>query len=353
MLEGGFVSHFRSLISCDPPYNLSLGTTQNNSPPFCLLILLRGNTAYGMSGGNPNGAAMALWQKFSDLQAQAEKHRSDRVTTEANCGRLRNEIEQIKQERNEDEKKIRLLEEGAQKFQNILDPDNQHGVDCLVDFEQLHFEESGASSSSIHEKLELAKKHFRVQTDRLNAAEQSWEQWNHWKQEQLISASDRSRSWRDEMQRLQLEAISVGLPHAYLEAAHFWSGLHNPISGTTERDLQGDEAPDDRNENDPLSWKVQENDLVLRQALDAYKIQNDKYLAERAVMTTLEENIRAQQAKCEKKKQRASSLREQIQKVQNDRADLGSKIEKAKGPNSTTHRVVGTSTNPYLQCESC
>lgn len=270
-----------------------------------------------MNGGTPSEAAMSLWQKFSDLQSQAEEHRSRCVAAERQTADIRSDMERLREEMEIEEKRTVLLTEETEKYESSIDC---HRV-SNPGYADVHDVDDKVESTTIHSELARIDREYSLAADRISAAERALERLDHRKQEELIAAKEQSRSWQQDVHELRLQCLSVGLSHANMNAGFVAFGREDLIVDSEEPKPIEVDGNEDENENDPLSWSNLDG-LALQVAVDSYKKRINERTELMAEKQTLQEKVDRTRSKYDRKKQRAISLREQIEQVNKERADL-------------------------------
>ena len=282
--------------------------------------------ASSSSGSSSNNAAMSLWNKFSDLQQQAEHCRQQRSSARQSMDVLRASVEKIQQtvvsERqltNENKEKASRLHEQLTCTKRRLDDGGR----------VLFPDDDDKKHPSLILELEETEKRYSEAVTACENSKHQLEQWKSWKVDQL--QQQKQSNFRHQCCEWRLQAAAAGLSHAVAVAARKAAGATSEDVEELEVESNLSDAAAEINENDdPTSWILGNDDHELKDAMEEYS--NSRRLHDSTV-TKLEvwkTKHAALEAKRQNRLDRQEQLNKQLQRLSNDCTNLQNETSQMK-----------------------
>jgi len=302
------------------------------------------SAAASSGNGQNNAAMMSLWNKFSDLQQQAEQCRHQRGRARQAREQLEAELQQLVQTTARERQAAANANRQA-RARHVALAGKGGGDSCArLRLDEEDLQRGGRDATTTPTLTQQLRQSDQAYSQALTAhehAQRQLDQWKAWKVDQLQQPQQHSpndHSFWQQCCTWRLQAVTLGLPQdvvtkAAIQAA-VGSRCHEHLGGLLElekklekEDNSWDPYPLPHwNEDDPATWILPEDDhdddYELQEAVKLYRIRQQQHAEAVAALETWKTKHTALQNNCQTSRDRRDQLQAQCQRLSKDGDNL-------------------------------
>lgn len=327
--------------------------------------MVESSSASSSCCSSSNAAAMSLWQKYSDLQQEAERCRAEARSVRAKVDGLKQQMECLQQQQDRDASAtvdaVQLTRTLRRQYTGEPPPaqgsavdDEPAATDANRSSNALWIPEAGSSDGgrvlSLRAQWDAVETAYAAAVADGDRAVQAHALARAMRDEQRQERVAESRAFRQvQCPQWRLAAANVGLESgafvtAALQSAHVAAAASDVICDTDGVSAVRQMITDDEEEasccwmavdteedawdvNDPATWVIPDDDDELKEAVAAYK---ESTKARQAAAAELRDVWKPKEAalreNCRNREERTQQLQQQLARIDKDCSDLSSQL---------------------------
>jgi len=276
---------------------------------------------------------MSLFNKFSDLQQQAEQCRLQRSAARQSIESLRAAQAALQQTATSERQLTASNTKKASRLHAQLtrsSASSSNGSEAAGGGRRLFAEDDDETADrNLTLELEEAEKDYTAAVTAHENTKRQLEQWKAWKVDQL--QQQQQPDFRHQCCEWRLQAAAAGLSHATTVAAlKAVEASPEELEGLEEESEAMDVTTAVNENDDPSTWILSEDDYELREAVEAYQKSRQQHALAVTELDTWKIKQAALQTKRQSRQDRKEQLQAQLQRLYKGCNDLQSETAQLK-----------------------